>query len=94
MAPLVAELSHLINPLASPEQLTISASQLDGVPPDLEVSIKYASQKLMQAAGILLRLPQEIIAEAIVMYTRVWIGPEGASLLRHQTHVSRIQAVI
>jgi len=94
MPPSVAELSHLTNPLASPEQLTISASQLDGVPADLERSIKYASQKLMQSAGILLRLPQEIIAEAIVVYTRVWVGAEGASLLQHQTLVSRAHTMM
>ncbi|KAB2576517.1 Cyclin-L2 [Lasiodiplodia theobromae] len=72
--------SHLSNPLATPDQLAQSGSQLDGIPPDLEDSIRFAGQRLTQAAGILLRLPQDIVAQAIVVYTRFWIGPEGGSL--------------
>ncbi|KAL0265330.1 hypothetical protein SLS55_001295 [Diplodia seriata] len=72
--------SHLSNPLATPAQLAQSGSQLDGVPSDLEDSIRFAGQRLTQQAGILLRLPQDIVAQAIVVYTRFWIGPEGGSL--------------
>ncbi|KAF1812734.1 hypothetical protein P152DRAFT_396402 [Eremomyces bilateralis CBS 781.70] len=81
MAALEVKNSLLANPLATPEQLSISSSQLDGVPADLERSIIHAGQKLIQYAGILLRLPQEIITQAIVIFTRYWVGAEGGSLL-------------
>jgi len=73
--------SHLINPLASPAHLETSASQLDGVPKDLEDSIRYETTRLLQATGILLRLPQEIIAQSIVVLSRFWSGADGTSLL-------------
>ncbi|KAF1983639.1 cyclin domain protein [Aulographum hederae CBS 113979] len=76
-------LSILTNPLATVEQLTSSSSQFDGVPADLETSIIHAGARLTQAAGILLQLPQDIIAQAIVLFTRFWIGSEGGSLLEH-----------
>jgi len=81
MAPITG-LSHLSNPLATPKQLANSASQLDGLPADLEDSIRYACQRLIQAAGVSLRLPQEMIAQALVIFTRFWLGPDGGSLLR------------
>lgn len=71
---------HLSNALATPAQLSTSSSSLDGIPSDLEASIRYAGALLTQAAGILLRLSQDIIAQAIVTFTRFWIGPEGGSL--------------
>ena len=87
MAP-ISGLSHLSNPLATPKQLANSASHFDGVLADLEDSIRYACQRLIQAAGVSIRLPQEIIAQAIVIFTRVWLGPEGGSLLRFDGKVS------
>ncbi|KAI9753207.1 MAG: GTP-binding protein Rho1 [Chaenotheca gracillima] len=75
--------THLSNPLASPAQLSSSSSLLDGVPPDLETSVRYVAVRLTQAAGILLRLPQDTIAQAIVIYTRFWLGPEGGSLRQY-----------
>ncbi|KAL1636584.1 hypothetical protein SLS56_001169 [Neofusicoccum ribis] len=72
--------SHLRNPLAAPDQLASSGSQLDGIPPDLEDSIRFAGARLTQLAGILLRLPEDIVAHAIVLYTRFWAGAEGGSL--------------
>ncbi|EDU51291.1 CCL1 Cdk activating kinase [Pyrenophora tritici-repentis] len=72
--------SPLTNPLATVGQLETSGSQLDGIPPDLEDSIRFAGARLTQAAGILLRLPQEVIAQAIVVFMRFWLGPEGGSL--------------
>ncbi|KAI9812716.1 MAG: hypothetical protein M1827_004472 [Pycnora praestabilis] len=74
---------HLANPLASPEQLASSGSQLDGIPSDLENSILFAGARLTQAAGVLLRLPQDIIAQAIVIYSRFWIGSEGGSMMQY-----------
>ncbi|KAF9697413.1 hypothetical protein EKO04_004817 [Ascochyta lentis] len=72
--------SPLANPLATTAQLETSGSQLDGIPPDLEVSIRYAGAQLTQAAGVLLRLPQEVIAQAIIVFMRFWVGAEGGSL--------------
>ncbi|MCJ1403505.1 hypothetical protein MMC11_006728 [Xylographa trunciseda] len=54
-------------------------SQLDGLSSDLENSVRCRGALLTQAAGILLRLPQEIIAQAIVTFTRFYVGPEGDS---------------
>lgn len=86
MAPVKA-LSHLSNPLATPEQLADSASQLDGTPIDLEISLRYHCQRVIQAAGILLGLPQIIIAETIVIFSRFLVGPEGGSFLDHSAIV-------
>ncbi|KAI4943521.1 hypothetical protein J4E91_009431 [Alternaria rosae] len=72
--------SPLANPLATVAQLETSGSQLDGIPPALEDSVRFAGARLTQAAGILLRLPQEVIAQAIVVFMRFWLGPEGGSL--------------
>lgn len=87
MAPPTITQPHLSNPLATAEQLSSSSSQLDGVPADLETSVRYAGARLTQRAGILLRLPQDIIARAIVIFTRFWVGSEGGSLRQHDTEV-------
>lgn len=81
-------LSHLSNPLANAEQLASSGSQLDGIPSDLEASIIFAGAKLTQAAGILLRLPQDVIAGAIAIFQRFFVGAEGGSLREHGARVS------
>ena len=70
--------SPLANPLVTPAQLRLSSSQLDNIPRHLEDSVRFAGARLTQAAGILLRLPQEIIAQAIVVFARFWVGAEGA----------------
>lgn len=80
-------LATLSNPLATVEQLTSSSSQLDGIPADLESSIRYSGALLTQAAGVLLRLPQEIVAQAIVIFTRFYVGPEGGSFRLHAARV-------
>ena len=82
--------SLLANPLVSADQLQASASHLDGVPADLETSIRVAGAQLTQAAGILLRLPQEVIAQAIVLFARFWVGEEGGSVLKDDVRVSLI----
>lgn len=48
--------SLLCNPLATAEQLASSPSQADGVPVDLETSLRWAGCSLIQSAGILLQL--------------------------------------
>lgn len=72
--------SPLANPLATVAQLETSGSRLDGIPPDLEDSVRFAGARLTQAAGQLLRLPQEVIAQALIVFARFWVGPEGGSL--------------
>lgn len=73
------QLLSLSNLLVTPDQLSSSSSELDGVPADLENSLRFAGVMLTQAAGILLRLPQEIIAQAIVIFQRFYVGSEGGS---------------
>lgn len=80
-------LLSLSNPLATVEQLSNSSSQLDGVPSDLESSVRFAGTQLTQAAGILLRLPQEVIAQAIIIFARFYVGPEGGSFLINAAQV-------
>jgi len=80
-------LLSLSNPLATVEQLSNSSSQLDGVPSDLESSVRFAGTQLTQAAGILLRLPQEVIAQATVIFARFYVGPEGGSFLINAAQV-------
>lgn len=81
MAPMMTGPSHLTNPLVTSAHLETSASQLDGVPKALEDSIRYETTRLLQLAGILLKLPQELIAQAVVILSRYWSGPDGGSLL-------------
>lgn len=81
--------SHLLNPLATSFQLDTSASQVDGVPSHLEDSIRFHSARLMQAAGILLRLPQDLIARSIIILFRFGVGPESGSLLEFDVKVRR-----
>lgn len=80
--------ASLTNPLATVGQLSSSASQLDGVPAELEQDLRYQGCLLTQAAGILLHLPQDIIAQAIVIFTRFFTGPEGGSFREHGIKVS------
>ena len=63
-------LSHLSNPLVSSIQLRtlLSADSTD------LASTRFATSILTQAAGILLRLPQPVIATAIVLLQRYHIG--------------------
>ena len=89
MAPITGP-SHLVNPLASVSHLETSASQLDGVPKDLEDSVRYETTRLLQAAGVLLRLPQEVIAQSIVILNRYWVGADGGSLLEVDAKVNLI----
>lgn len=86
MAP-INEPSHLANPLALSTHLETSASRLDGVPKDLEDSIRFETARLLQAAGVLLRLPREIVAQSIILLYRFWTGPDGGSMLEHDSKV-------
>jgi len=83
------QLYALSNPLVTVDQLSTSSSQLDGVPADLESSIRFAGAQLTQAAGILLRLPQEIVSRAIVVFYRFYVGSEGGSFIINAAKVRR-----
>ena len=85
--PPIAPTTVLVNPLATPEQLESSSSHLDGVDASLENSVRFTACKLIQAAGLLLKLPQDLTAQAIVIYTRFWMGSEGGSLKIYNAHV-------
>jgi hypothetical protein len=65
-------MSHLSNPLASVQQL-INASSGNALTAELQDSIRYSTARLTQAAGVLLRLPQSIAAQAIVTLYRHWL---------------------
>ncbi|KAL8938498.1 MAG: hypothetical protein Q9216_003858 [Gyalolechia sp. 2 TL-2023] len=79
MVPEKEKVLPLSNSLATIEQLSTSSSSLDGLPSDLEASIRYAGLQITQAAGILLELSQDIVVQAMVLFTRFYLGPEGGS---------------
>ena len=89
MAPEHDQIYTISNPLATISQLSTSSSQLDNIPASLETSLRFAGAQLTQAAGILLRLPQEIIAQAIVTFYRYYVGPEGGSFRINAVKVRR-----
>lgn len=65
MAPISAP-DHLTNSLVTPQQL-LNLSSREG---EDGQSIRFVLAQLTSAAGILLRLPQEVIAQAIVLLLR------------------------
>ncbi|KAK8106104.1 hypothetical protein PG999_009463 [Apiospora kogelbergensis] len=65
-------MSHITNPLATVEQL-YSRSTLNALPQDLQDAIFLSMQSLTQAAGLLLRLPQSVTAQANVVLARYWV---------------------
>lgn len=78
----IAFLDHLSNPLATPDQLIRLQEDVG----DNAQSIRFAQCQLTQAAGILLRLPQEVIATAIVTLQRYLIN---ANTLTDQAYDSK-----
>ncbi|KAF4624617.1 hypothetical protein G7Y89_g13553 [Cudoniella acicularis] len=73
-------MSHLSNPLATAEQLYKNAS-IGSLPVELQDSIRFYTARLTQAAGILLRLPQDITAQANVLLFRYWLVDD---LVQHE----------
>ncbi|KAK7958269.1 cyclin [Apiospora saccharicola] len=65
-------MSHMTNSLATVEQL-YGRSTLNALPQDLQDTIFFATQSLTQAAGLLLRLPQSVTAQANVVLARYWV---------------------
>jgi hypothetical protein len=68
---LIITMSHLSNPLATADQL-YQGDSLHALPLEIQDSIRYYTARLTQAAGILLRLPQDITARANVLLFRYW----------------------
>lgn len=66
-------MSHMTNPLATVDQLYRYRS-LSALPQDLQDAIFYQIQLLTQAAGVLLRLPQSVTAQANVLLARYLIS--------------------
>ncbi|KAH9887838.1 cyclin-like protein [Xylariomycetidae sp. FL2044] len=63
---------HMTNPLATVDQLYRRTS-FSALPSDLQDTIFFATQCLTQAAGILLRIPQSVTAQANVVLSRYWL---------------------
>ncbi|KAI1342348.1 hypothetical protein F5Y15DRAFT_412857 [Xylariaceae sp. FL0016] len=65
-------MSNMTNPLATPTQL-FRRTNFSALPPDLQDSIFFASAALTQSAGLLLRLPQSVTAQANIILARYWL---------------------
>jgi hypothetical protein len=76
-------MSHLSNPLATAEQLRQKAL-VNSLPAEIQDSIRFYTARLTQAAGILLRLPQDITAQANVLLYRYWLVDD---LMQHEFSV-------
>ena len=69
----ISTLDHLSNPLVTSEQLYRLRDDPLGYWGEHAQSVRFAQLELTQSAGVLLRLPQEVIANAIVILQRFWI---------------------
>jgi hypothetical protein len=76
-------MAHLSNPLATASQL-YQLNNANSLPADLQESIRFYTARLTQAAGILLRLPQDITAQANVLLFRYWLVDD---ILDHELSV-------
>ncbi|KAI2781973.1 cyclin-like protein [Daldinia loculata] len=65
-------MAHMTNPLATVDQL-YQRTSFSALPSDLQDAIFFATQRLTQAAGILLRIPQSVTAQANVVLARYWL---------------------
>ncbi|KAI1763728.1 cyclin-like protein [Hypoxylon sp. FL1150] len=71
-------MAHMSNPLATVEQL-YQRTSFSALPSDLQDIIYYEAQRLTQAAGILLRIPQSVTAQANVVLARFWLAESPLS---------------
>ena len=76
-------MSHLFNPLATVEQL-YAYKQRTHLPDELRDSIIFYTARLTQAAGILLRLSEDITAQANVLLFRYYLTDD---LMSHEFSV-------
>ena len=96
---LQAVMSHMINPLATPEQLYQRRS-FSALPTELQDAIFFSTQCLTQAAGLLLQLPQSVTAQANVLLARYWLVEPmmfhefSVSPLHGPSHNSLLQAKV
>ncbi|KAI1377510.1 cyclin-like protein [Hypoxylon crocopeplum] len=65
-------MAHMTNPLATVDQL-YRRSSFGALPTDLQDIVFFATQTLTQAAGVLLRIPQSVTAQACVILARYWL---------------------
>ncbi|PWA03127.1 hypothetical protein BB558_000691 [Smittium angustum] len=68
----VSQRLTLQNPVASYAMLADSPSKKVGINEQMEESFRYYGCRLIQSAGILLKLPQVVMASAMVIYQRVY----------------------
>ncbi|KAI0206532.1 cyclin-like protein [Astrocystis sublimbata] len=66
-------MSHMTNSLATVDQLYRRTASFGALPSDLQDAIFFATQSLTQAAGLLLRIPQFVTAQASVVLARYWL---------------------
>jgi cyclin L len=93
-------MSHMANALATVEQIYKYKSSLSALPPDLQDAVFYQVQLLTQAAGLLLRLPQSVTAQANVLLARALVtsaatasdSASSSSLLLSQHEPSNLSA--
>ena len=76
MAP-ITSLHRLSNALVTSEQLSRLQDGASSYRTEDAQSIRFVQGQLTQAAGVLLRLPQEVIAHALVILQRFWINFDG-----------------
>ncbi|KAI1397132.1 cyclin-like protein [Hypoxylon fuscum] len=65
-------MAHMTNTLATVDQL-YQRTSFSALPSDLQDIIFFATQCLTQAAGVLLRIPQSVTAQANVVLARYWL---------------------
>ncbi|KAK4033770.1 cyclin-like protein [Parachaetomium inaequale] len=65
-------MSHMANPLATPDQL-FQRRSFGSLPIEFQDTVFFATQCLTQAAGLLLQLPQSVTAQANVLLARYWL---------------------
>ncbi|KAH7096104.1 cyclin-like protein [Auriculariales sp. MPI-PUGE-AT-0066] len=65
-------MARVLNPLASREQIKCTPSSEDGIPWELEEDMRAYGCKLIQQAGILLKLNQVAMATAQILFQRFW----------------------
>ncbi|KAL1888341.1 hypothetical protein Sste5346_009621 [Sporothrix stenoceras] len=72
-------MSHLTNPLATAAQLARCRDRSAALPLPSELldAVFFAMQRLTQAAGLLLELPQSTTARANVLLARYWVQAPG-----------------
>ncbi|TGJ81785.1 hypothetical protein E0Z10_g6959 [Xylaria hypoxylon] len=81
----ISIMAHMTNPLATVDQLYKRTSSFGALPSDLQDAIFFSTQSLTQSAGLLLRLPQSVTAQASVVLARYWLEE---SLLAHEFSAS------